>query len=69
MTWSPSAEINIGGFNKVADVHEVEVVKPLLVVGVGNGNDSALHSSAESNSVGVGIWSKHLDASLLVVFA
>lgn len=69
MTWSPSAEINIGGFDEVADVHEVEVVEPLLVVGVGNCDDSALHSGTESISVGVGVWGEHLDASLLVVFA
>jgi len=68
MSWSPSIESNVGRFDEVADVQGVKVVKPLLVVGVRNGNDSASHSFAMSLSVGMGVGGEHLDASLLVVF-
>lgn len=67
MSWSPSLVVDVGGLGEV--VSQAEVIEPLHVVSVGDFHDSTGKGQAVSFSVGPGVWSKHLDASLLVVLA
>jgi len=67
MSWSPSLVVDVGGLGEV--VSQAEVIEPLHVVSVGDFDDSTGKGQAVSFSVGPGVWSEHLDASLLVVLA
>lgn len=67
MTWTPSRIVDVGGIDEV--VIKTEIVKPLHVVAIRNFNNSTSEELTVSFSVGIGIWSKQLDASLFVVLA
>lgn len=67
MTWTPSRIVDVGGIDEV--VIKTEIVKPLHVVSIWNFNNSTSEELTVSFSVGIGIWSKQLDASLFIVLA